>query len=193
VVVLEINLNRITVLPSKRNAPIPCHCNGVPAFKVAGQDMAQGLVGHLKACAVALVPEPEIETTGKPNGRRTEPRVKVDKSTLAIAEVKRVRSKEHLKYVARQPCAICGRQPSHAHHMRFAQPRGVGLKVSDEFTVPLCAIHHHENHTVGDERQWWQDRKLDPLMVARKLWEESTQLEQRPGDGNDLPSKQGSG
>ena len=165
-------------------------------LKQQGQDtsdMAQGLVGHLKACAVALVPEPEIETTGKPNGRRTGPRVKVDKSTLAISEVKRVRSKEHLKYVARQPCTICGRQPSHAHHVRFAQPRGVGLKVSDEFTVPLCAIHHHQIHTVGDERQWWQDRKLDPLMVARKLWEESRQLGQPPEAPNDLPTKQGSG
>jgi len=36
-VVLEINLNRIAVVPSKRDAPIPGHCNGVPAFKVAGQ------------------------------------------------------------------------------------------------------------------------------------------------------------
>lgn len=159
-------------------------------------DVAQALVGHLKACAVALVPEsvvPEPEkSTGKPNGRGNELRVKVDKSTLAIAEVKRLRSKEHLKYVAQQPCVICGRQPSHAHHVRFAQPKGVGLKVSDEFTVPLCAIHHQENHAVGNELQWWQDRKLDPLIVARKLWEES-RLEQPPEAGNEQATKQGSG
>ena len=165
------------------------------SLKQQGQhtsDVAQTLAGHLKACAVALVPEnvvPEKESAGKPNGIGTEPRVKIDKSTLAISEVKRARSKTHLKYVARQPCLICGRQPSHAHHVRFAQQRGVGLKVSDEFTVPLCAIHHQENHTVGNERQWWQDRKLDPLMVARKLWGESRQLKQA---GNDMPSKQGS-
>lgn len=144
-------------------------------------DVAQGLVGHLKACALALVPEQEKEAPGKTNGGGVrEPLVKVDKSTLAISEVKRLRSKEHLKYVAEQPCVICGRQPSHAHHVRFAQPKGVGLKVSDEFTVPLCAIHHHENHAVGNERQWWQDRKIDPLMVARKLWEESRQQGQGP-------------
>lgn len=155
-----------------------------------GLDVAQGLVGHLKACAVALVPQKEM--TEAPN-RVPESHIKIDKSTLTFGEVKRIRSKEHLKFVARQPCLICGRQPSHAHHVRFAQPRGVGLKVSDEFTVPLCAIHHHDNHTVGNERHWWQDRKLDPLTVARKLWEERTQLEQRPTDGNDLPSKHGSG
>jgi DNA recombination protein Rad52 len=152
-------------------------------LKQQGQDtsdVAQGLVGHLKACAVALVPETAPAAAGEPNGRGIAPeaRVKVDKSKLALAEVKRVRSKEHLKYVAQQPCVICGRQPSHAHHVRFAQPKGVGLKVSDEFTVPLCAIHHQQNHSAGNERQWWQDRKLDPLMVARKLWEESQDTEQ---------------
>ena len=39
---------------------------------------------------------------------------------------------------------------------------------------------------------WWQDRKLDPLMVARKLWEDSTQQDQRPEALSDLPSKQDS-
>ncbi len=166
-------------------------------LKKQGQDtsdVAQGLVGHLKACALTLVPEQENEAPGKTNGRGVpEPRVKVDKSTLTISEVKRHRSKEHLRYVARQPCVICGRQPSHAHHVRFAQPKGVGLKVGDEFTVPLCAIHHQENHTVGNERQWWQDRKLDPLIVARKLWEETRQLQQSPEVRNDLGGKNGCG
>jgi hypothetical protein len=39
-----------------------------------------------------------------------------------------------------QPCLICGRWPTHAHHIRYTQPRGLGLKMSDEFTVALCAI-----------------------------------------------------
>jgi hypothetical protein len=59
---------------------------------------------------------------------------------------------------------------------RFAQPRGLGLKVSDEFVVPLCAIHHSENHNTGDERRWWADRKIDPLVAAARLWRESQQL-----------------
>jgi hypothetical protein len=94
----------------------------------------------------------------------------VDKSVLTIAEPKRVRSKEHLRFVAQQPCLICGRTPAQAHHLRYAQPRGLALKVSDEFTVPLCAIHHSENHATGDERRWWQERKIDPLSVAAELW-----------------------
>ena len=98
---------------------------------------------------------------------------KIDKSVLTISEPKRIRSKEHFRFVASQPCLICGRSPSHAHHVRFAQSRGLGLKVSDEFTVPLCAIHHHEIHATGNEREWWQERKIDPLNVAAALWQQS--------------------
>ena len=132
-------------------------------------DVALEVVGHLKACSVALVPQ-ESKGATKATGLAN---AKIDKSTLAFGEVKRVRSKAHLKFVARQACLICGRAPSHAHHLRYAQPKGIGLKVSDEFTVPLCAIHHQENHATGNERQWWQERNLDPLAVAQGLWEET--------------------
>jgi hypothetical protein len=38
------------------------------------------------------------------------------------------------------------------HHLRFAQPRGLGMKVSDEFTVPLCRGHHRQLHQAGSDR-----------------------------------------
>ena len=38
---------------------------------------------------------------------------------------------------------------------RFAQRSALGLKVSDEYTVPLCNIHHDSLHQTGDERAWW--------------------------------------
>jgi hypothetical protein len=43
--------------------------------------------------------------------------------------------------------------------------------VSDEFTVPLCAIHHTENHATGNERNWWLEHKIDPLPIAEELWQ----------------------
>jgi DNA recombination protein Rad52 len=82
---------------------------------------------------------------------------KIDKSQLTLAEPKRLRDKAHLKFVASQPCLICGRQPSDPHHLRFAQPRAIGLKVSDEFTVPLCRGHHRQVHQAGNEIAWWED------------------------------------
>ena len=49
--------------------------------------------------------------------------------------------------------------------------------MSDEFTVPLCAIHHHNIHTTGKEREWWQERNIDPLEVANALWQQSRERE----------------
>src|SRR5215468_4553010 len=95
---------------------------------------------------------------------------RIDKSQLAIAEPKRLRDKAHLRFVAAQPCVICERQPSDPHHLRFAQPRAIGLKVSDEFTVPLCRGHHRELHRAGNEVAWWQDRRIDPLEIAKSFW-----------------------
>ena len=97
----------------------------------------------------------------------------IDKSQLAIPEPRRVRNKIHLRLVAKQPCLICGRRPCDAHHLRFAQPRGLGLKVSDEFTVPLCRGHHRELHRAGDEAGWWTTTGVDAIGIARKLWIET--------------------
>jgi hypothetical protein len=55
--------------------------------------------------------------------------------------------------------------------LRFAQPRALGRKVSDEFTVPVCRVHHRELHRHGDEAAWWQKIKIDPLPIARWLWQ----------------------
>ena len=95
---------------------------------------------------------------------------KIDKSQLTFGEPRRLRDKAHLKFVASQPCLICGRSPVDAHHLRFAQPRAMGLKVSDEFTVPLCRTHHRDNHSSGDEVAWWERRAIDPLTTSRMLW-----------------------
>jgi hypothetical protein len=97
----------------------------------------------------------------------------IDKSVLTIAEPKRLRDKAHLRFVASQPCLICGRQPSDPHHLRFAQPRALGLKVSDEFTVPLCRDHHQQLHQAGNEVAWWHDLNIKALEIAKGLWEES--------------------
>jgi len=110
----------------------------------------------------------------------------IDKSALAFSEPRRLRDKDHLKFVATQPCTICGRRPSDAHHLRFAQLRALGRKVSDEFTVPLCRLHHREAHQAGNETQWWWDHRIDPLIIAESLWSRSRLRGQR-GSGACLP------
>jgi ERF superfamily len=97
----------------------------------------------------------------------------IDKSVLTLPEPRRVRDREHVRYVAKQPCLVCGRQPSDPHHLRFAQSRAMARKVSDEFTVPLCRGHHREVHRYGDEAAWWEKTGLDPTVAARALWLET--------------------
>jgi hypothetical protein len=89
------------------------------------------------------------------------------------AKTIRLRDKEHCKYVTTQPCVVCGRTPSEAHHIRFAQPRALGRKVSDEYTVPVCRLHHRELHRYGDEASWWAGANIDPLPIALELWSRS--------------------
>jgi hypothetical protein len=89
----------------------------------------------------------------------------------ALGKTVRLRDKEHRKFVLRQPCLVCGRVPSDPHHLTFTQPRALGCRVSDEFTVPVCRIHHRELHRSGDEAAWWQNLSIDPLPVALRLWQ----------------------
>ena len=107
----------------------------------------------------------------------------IDKAVLALPEPSRVRDRDHVQYVAKQPCLICGRQPCDAHHLRFSQNRALGRKVSDEFTVPLCRGHHREVHGCGDEVAWWWKSRIDPIVAARGLWLETHPLSGGPESG----------
>jgi len=123
----------------------------------------------IKALAASVKDAQDINT-GKAN--QLQPKG-IDKSVLAVSAPRRYRNKEHLRYVTLQPCLLCGRKPSDAHHLRFVQPRALGRKTSDEFAVPLCRIHHRAAHRAGDERAWWKAAGIDPLKIARKLWKDT--------------------
>ena len=111
---------------------------------------------------------------GKRPSRRKRSRrrsqVAIDKSVLVLPAPRRIRDREHVKSVAKQPCLVCGRRPADAHHLRFAQSPTLGRKVSDEFTVPLCRGHHREVHRCGDETAWWSKTGIDAAATARTLW-----------------------
>jgi hypothetical protein len=83
----------------------------------------------------------------------------------------RHRNKAHLAFVGAQPCLVCRRSPCDAHHLKFAQPRSLGRKVSDEFTVPLCRDHHLDLHRHGNETAWWANLQIVPTEAAKDLWQ----------------------
>jgi ERF superfamily len=95
----------------------------------------------------------------------------VDKGALTLGEPRRYRDRAHLQFVSAQPCLICGKRPSDAHHLRFAQPRAIGRRVSDEYVVPLCRSHHRALHRHGDEAAWWETNRIDAIAAAGDLWQ----------------------
>jgi hypothetical protein len=92
-------------------------------------------------------------------------------SVQALGKPVRLRDKDHRRYVLQQACLVCGRVPSDPHHLTFTQPRALGRRVSDEFIVPVCRIHHRELHGSGNEIAWWQKFNIDPIPVALRLWQ----------------------
>lgn len=92
------------------------------------------------------------------------------KAISLLPHAKRIRNASHLHFVASLPCLVCGRTPAQAHHLLFAQPRALASKPSDEWTVPLCLLHHRALHDVGAEETWWKDHGIDAKSEAERLW-----------------------
>ncbi len=130
-------------------------------------DILQRLYEQRKAQLTSVGNEPEPVDADQ---------VSVDKSALSLGAPRRVRDAAHLTFVASLPCLVCARTPSQAHHLRFAQPRALSSKPSDEWTVPLCALHHRALHDTGSEERWWGEQGIDPKVEAERLWQAS-----RPG------------
>jgi ERF superfamily len=118
-----------------------------------------------------------VMTAGSPDAGHSQITAKVPGKTSRNSAVRtlgktvRLRDKEHRKFVSRQACLVCGRTPSDPHHLTFTQPRALGHRVSNEFTVPVCRTHHRELHRQGDEAAWWDKVHIDPLPFALRLWQ----------------------
>jgi hypothetical protein len=115
---------------------------------------------------------PSDAASGQKSVRRTKKQSRQN-IVEALGKTVRLRDKDHRRYVLRQACLVCGRVPSDPHHLTFTQPRALGRRVSDEFTVPICRLHHRELHRSGDEAAWWRSLNIDPLPVALKLWQQT--------------------
>jgi hypothetical protein len=111
--------------------------------------------------------QPNPDGAAGPSSAATE-EAGIGRSRL-VSKTIRLRDKDHRKFVSKQPCLVCGRTPSDPHHLRFAQPRALGRKVSDEFTVPVCRLHHGELHRHGNEAAWWNGVNIDPVPIALAL------------------------
>jgi hypothetical protein len=134
-------------------------------LSLEGTDDAELILNYLPA---AISPPPENEP--KTSTTAQDQLANKPKLPFPLTKTARKRNKAHLAFVAAQPCIVCRRSPSDAHHLKFAQPRALGRKVSDEFTVPLCRDHHLQLHQHGNEAAWWANLKIVPIDLANELW-----------------------
>jgi hypothetical protein len=169
----SLTTDEVSSTPTDSKPPLPAS-GSIAAVKPV---RARGRPRKVKAAAEQsaappVPPKPAIHDSppASTHFRADATPAKIDKSMLTFGETRRLRDKVHLKFVASQPCLVCGRSPADAHHLRFTQPRAMGRKVSDEFTVPLCRTHHRDNHRFGDEAAWWGRQAIDPIEPSRKLW-----------------------
>lgn len=57
------------------------------------------------------------------------------------------------------PCEVCGREGTTVGaHQRLGGEGGMGMKPSDDLTIPLCQVHHDAEHRGW--RTFWIDRVL---------------------------------
>lgn len=79
----------------------------------------------------------------------------------------------HRQWVRGFQCAVqnddCGGDIECAH-VRSGTNGGMGLKPGDEWCIPLCRDHHHEQHTIGEmafEKLYGIDMKVLARGLAR--------------------------
>ena len=150
--------------------------NGLPQKNTLNEADARAIeAAYLAKFAQTASPSPDLAA----DRSQTEPGATTAASDEARAclafpkEPTRKRSKAHLLFVRGQPCVVCRQSPCDAHHLKFAQPKALGRKVSDQFTVPLCRTHHQDLHRHGNETAWWVNMQIAPLPIAKELWEAS--------------------
>lgn len=84
-------------------------------------------------------------------------------------KVKKIRDKNHLKFIRSLPCIKCFQAPSQAAHIRLNGGAGIGQKPCDSKTIPLCAMHHFQQHQMPEGEFHGNIEKVHEL--AKYLWD----------------------
>ena len=83
-------------------------------------------------------------------------------------------SDDHCAQIRKLPCAACHSVPSGTiHHLKSGTgERGMGLRATDKWGVPLCMTHHDTIERAGTRNEVGQCKKwgFDPHDLSRALW-----------------------
>lgn len=77
----------------------------------------------------------------------------------------------YLRHVRETPCLSCRSPYPSAHHLQRVGEKGMGLKSTDKWAVPLCHKCHMELHTGGlPEDVWWALKGVDAKSWATNTY-----------------------
>jgi hypothetical protein len=90
----------------------------------------------------------------------------------------RERDEKHLAFIRSLRCCICGAPGPDPAHIRSASPvhgkreTGGAEKPSDKWVVPLCRVHHDQQHSIN-EIKFWATYGVDAFGLALSLYAHS--------------------
>lgn len=95
------------------------------------------------------------------------------------------KDRRHLAFIASLPCVICGTHPVECAHIRFGDAesgkmQALAKKPSDHWVLPLCPNCHRtgpEAQHSQSERWFWERHRINPVKLAKLLFECSGDLE----------------
>ena len=94
-------------------------------------------------------------------------------------------NKKHLMYVSSHQCCLNLISPDvcqgniQAHHLLkpYDGARGMGMRATDNNSIPLCYYHHSQLHNVhGNEDKFWKQYGLSEdfgRIQAKMFWDKS--------------------
>lgn len=86
---------------------------------------------------------------------------------------------ERVKWIAAQPCVVCGRTPSQNAHVRGG---GAGRKADARWVVPLCDICHQSLHLFGQKtcEATWKIDLMHAAEIVDARWEVHLATQPKP-------------
>ena len=93
-------------------------------------------------------------------------------------------SEAHRKLIRLLPCCVSGtRPPNDGHHLKSGpagSERGIGMRATDKWLVPLRRTKHQELEKLSARREmgWFQEHGIEDVVeLAAALWRNTGDLE----------------
>lgn len=120
----------------------------------------------------------ELSPHGHVYGNFRKPLRERAKRHVSAQERRSGNSEKHLALIRKMPCCICLKisGKTDPHHLKLGEAgleRGLGMRATDKFTVPMCRLHHEGAERVGGrgEAAYFRDHSIpDVLELAHALW-----------------------